>query len=80
VECKAHKHAVGPHIIRGLYGAMTSQGVERGILISLGGVTDGVIDFIRNKNIAVVDINDIIGFDKWISDYSNFLNPKETNE
>jgi hypothetical protein len=42
----------------------------------LGGVTDGVIDFIRNKNIAVVDINDIIGFDKWISDYSNFLNPK----
>lgn len=69
VECKAHKNAVGPHVIRGLYGAMTSRGVKKGILISLGGVSDGVIDFIKDKSISIIDVNDIIKFSEWISDY-----------
>lgn len=73
VECKAHKHPVGPHVIRGLYGAMTSQGVKMGILISLGGVTDGVIDFIKDNSISIVDVNDIIKFNEWISNYHDHL-------
>lgn len=79
VECKAHKHPVGPNIIRGLYGTMASQKVKRGILISLGGVTEGVMDFIKDKYLSVVDVNDIIKFNEWVSNYNDSIISRDLN-
>jgi HJR/Mrr/RecB family endonuclease len=60
IQCKAHKQPVGPHIARDLYGAMQSAGVRKGMLISLGGVTRGVREFIANKEITVFDVNHVV--------------------
>jgi hypothetical protein len=67
VQCKAHKKEVGPHVARDLFGAMHSAGINKGIIISLGGVTQGVIDFIRGKDISVIDVNGIIEMQKGLS-------------
>jgi hypothetical protein len=64
VQCKAHKKEVGPHVARDLYGAMHSAGISKGIIISLGGVTKGVRDFIKDKDILIIDVNDIIKMQK----------------
>jgi len=68
VQCKAHKKAVGPHVARDLYGAMQSVGISSGIIISLGGVTPGVRDFIKGKDISIIDVNGIIKFQKEVSE------------
>ncbi len=60
VQCKAHKKPVGPHVVRDLYGAMTSGNVKEGILVSLAGVTKGAQDFITGKNITVLNVNRIM--------------------
>ena len=70
VQCKAHKHAVGPHVVRDLYGAMQSGGANKGLLISLGGVTRGVKDFINGKEISILDVNSIIEMHKLIRESS----------
>ncbi len=64
VQCKAHKQAVGPHVVRDLYGAMQSAGVTKGLLISLGGVTQGARDFVEGKEISIFDVNSIIKMQK----------------
>ncbi|NLF83797.1 MAG: restriction endonuclease, partial [Candidatus Gastranaerophilales bacterium] len=60
VQCKAHKKPVGPAIVRELYGAMHSAGIRQGILVCLGGFTSGVYDFVKDKPIKLVDIDDVI--------------------
>lgn len=60
VQCKAHKKPAGPHVVRDLFGAMKSEGVDHGILISLSGVSKGVMSFIKDKNIDILDIDGII--------------------
>ena len=67
VQCKAHKKEVGPHVARDLYGAMHSAGISKGIIISLGGVTQGVRDFIKGKDISIIDVNGIIKFQEEVS-------------
>jgi len=64
VQCKAHKKPVGPHVVRDLYGAMQSAGVAKGLLVSLGGVTPGVREFIEGKEISIFDVNSIIKMQK----------------
>jgi len=60
VQCKAHKKEIGPHTVRDLYGTMQSEGIKDGVLISLSGVSSGARDFIKDKNISIVDVNGII--------------------
>lgn len=60
VQCKAHKAPVGPHVARDLYGAMQSAGAESGLIINLGGFTQGVRDFIKGKNISLFDVNSVV--------------------
>ncbi len=67
VQCKAHKKQVGPHVARDLYGAMQSAGVTQGIIISLGGVSQGVRDFIKDKNIQIIDVNGVLKMQKLVS-------------
>lgn len=58
---------------------MASEGVSHGLLISLGGVTEGVKDFVKDKSIGIIDADAVIRFNKWILDYYNYLIPEEKN-
>lgn len=60
VQCKAHKKAVGPAVARELYGTMKHSSVQNGIIASLGGFTKGVYDFVDDKAIDLIDLEDII--------------------
>jgi hypothetical protein len=66
VQCKAHKAPIGPSIARDLYGAMHHEQVNRGIIVSLGGVTQGVRDFIEGKNISIIDVDGVIKMHKML--------------
>jgi len=67
VQCKAHKKEVGPHVARDLYGAMHSAEISSGLIISLGGFTQGVRDFISGKDIKLFDVGSIIKLQKKVS-------------
>lgn len=60
IQCKAFKGKAGVAIIRELYGVMMNDNVEKGIVACLGGFTSGAQEFAKNKNISLIDVNDII--------------------
>lgn len=66
VQCKAQKDAVGPHVVRDLYGIMRADGADQGIIVSLGGITSGVREFIEGKNIKAVDVNGVLKMQQMI--------------
>ena len=60
VQCKNHKNPISPSTVRELYGVMTSENSNKGILINTGGFTKGVYEFVEGKPIELWDINKII--------------------
>ena len=60
VQCKAHKNPVSPAVARELYGAMAHFDARCGIIVSLNGFTNGVSEFVRDKPIRLMDVNDLI--------------------
>ena len=60
IQCKAFKGKAGVSIVRELYGVMVNDKVEQGIVACLGGFTSGAHEFAKNKNISLIDVNDII--------------------
>ena len=60
VQCKAHKNPVGPSVIRDLYGTLVGSKCDVGILVNLGGFTQGVFDFVEGKPILLLDISDVV--------------------
>lgn len=60
VQCKRYKSAVGPHIIRDLYGTMQHLGFNEGCIVTTTGFTKGVQDFASDKKIFLIDLNDIL--------------------
>lgn len=60
VQCKAHRSKIGPSAIRDFYGTMIHYGYEKGVFASLSGFTSGAIEFAQDKNIMLIDVNDII--------------------
>ncbi len=60
VQCKAHKKPVGPAVARDLFGTMNHYGYEEGILVSRNGFTVGVYEFVKDKPIKLVNLNDIL--------------------
>lgn len=60
IQCKAFKGKAGVAIVRELYGVMVNDKVEKGIVACLGGFTSGAQEFAKNKNISLIDVNDII--------------------
>lgn len=61
VQCKAHKNKIGPGPIRDFYGTMVHGNYSRGVFASLSGFTNGAMEFASDKNIMLIDVDDIIG-------------------
>jgi len=60
VQCKAQQGAVGPAIVRDLYGAMTHFRAARGMIISTGGYTAGARQFALGKPIDLLDLDEVL--------------------
>jgi hypothetical protein len=60
VQCKRYKSSVGPHVIRDLWGTMNYLGFDEGCIVTTTGFTKGVSDFAKDKNIFLIDLNDIL--------------------
>jgi len=60
VQCKAHVARVAPATVRDLFGVMHHSNSDFGIIVSLGGFTNGAVDFARNKPIFLLDCSDLI--------------------
>jgi len=60
VQCKSHAKPVGPHVVRDLYGTLTSAGADEAILASVSGFTTGVKEFVIGKPIKLLPLEEII--------------------
>lgn len=60
VQCKAMGKPVGPGVARELYGTLVATGADEAILASLSGCTLGVREFIRDKPIRLLSLEEII--------------------
>lgn len=55
IQCKRYAGSVGEPIIRDLYGVVTSERANKGILITTGHFTKSAIHFAENKPIELID-------------------------
>ena len=60
VQCKAHKHQVGPNDVRALWGVREDFNATHAIFIAYSGVTKGAQDFARGKNLELLNVHDLI--------------------
>lgn len=67
VQCKAHKKPVSPHVVRDLYGTLVDSQADEAILASISGFTSGVKDFVVDKPIGLISLEDIIYIQKKLS-------------
>ena len=66
VQCKRYSKPVGVSVARELYGTLMASDASEGILACTGGVTSGVVDFISDKPLRVMDLPDIIELSKTV--------------
>lgn len=55
IQCKRYSGSVGEPIIRDLYGVVTSERANKGILITTGYFTKSAIGFAKDKQIELID-------------------------
>lgn len=60
VQCKAHKAKIAPNVARKLDESMRYFGVNKAILASISGYTQGVYEYVEGKPIKLMDLNDIL--------------------
>lgn len=60
VQCKAHKKSIGVAVVRDLLGTMIHQNANQAILVSLTGFSKNVYEFVIDKNIRLMTVNDIL--------------------
>jgi hypothetical protein len=60
IQCKRYAKPVGPAVIRELYGVVKADGFDFGILAVTGGVTKGVIEFVKDKPLRIIDLPEIV--------------------
>lgn len=63
IQCKRYIGSVGEPIIRDLYGVVTSERANKGILITTGYFTNSAINFAKEKPIELIDgnkLNDLL--------------------
>lgn len=60
VQCKAHKVKISPGVAKKLDKYMDNFGVDKGILASISGFTEGVYKYIEDKKIKLIEVNDIL--------------------
>ncbi len=61
IQCKRYGHSVSSPIIRDLYGVVSAERANKGILITTSAFTSDAIDFARDKPIELIDGNGLIG-------------------
>ncbi|MEN6325138.1 MAG: restriction endonuclease [Syntrophomonas sp.] len=66
VQCKRWKASVGEPVVRDFYGAITSEKALKGLLITSSSFTRQAISFAKDKNIELIDRQDLI---KLLGDY-----------
>lgn len=64
VQCKRYSGAVGPSVVRSLYGVMVHTNASQGIVVTTGTFTDGAYRFAQLKPIKLVDIDGILDMEK----------------
>ena len=57
---KAYKNPVGPEPVRALYGILLDKGIREGWLITTSVFTRGAKNFVKDKNIKLIPLYDII--------------------
>ena len=55
VQCKDWASKVGVAVVRELYGVVTAEGVNKGILITSSGFTKGAMEFAHGKPLELID-------------------------
>lgn len=55
VQCKRYAGSVGEPVVRDLYGVVTSERANKGILITTGSFTLSAMRFAEGKNIELID-------------------------
>lgn len=60
VQCKNHSKPVAQAVIRELAGAMLHEGLDGGVVVVSSGYTKRAKEFAENKNIRLLDINDVL--------------------
>jgi HJR/Mrr/RecB family endonuclease len=60
IQCKRYGGAVGPAVIRELYGVLMHLDADRGIVATTGYFTQGAIDFAQDKPIDLWTLDDIL--------------------
>lgn len=63
IQCKRYSGGVGEPIIRDLYGVITSERANKGILMTTGYFTKSAIDFAKECSIELIDkeqLNDLL--------------------
>ncbi len=59
VQCKAQKEKLPPKAVREFYGAFRSR-TQKGIIVTVNGVSENAYEWARNKNIEFLDVDGII--------------------
>ena len=67
VQCKRYKRPAGPATARELYGALIDSGADEAIFVCTAGFTSGVYDFVQDKPIRLMDLDDILEMQQQIS-------------
>ena len=60
IQCKAHKHPVGPNDLRALWGVKDDFKADYAVFVAYSGVTSGAYEFTRNKHYQIIDVNRLI--------------------
>jgi restriction system protein len=60
VQAKNHAKPVAPAVARDLFGAMQHGNFDRGMIVSSGGFTKNVYEFVSGKKIELVGLQEVI--------------------
>jgi len=60
IQCKRYCGAVGPAVVRELYGAMLHHKVDRGVVATTGYFTQGAVEFAAGKQIELWTLDEIL--------------------
>ena len=55
IQCKRYTGTVGEPIIRDLYGVVSNERANKGILITTGNFSNSALDFAKDKNLELID-------------------------
>ncbi len=64
VQCKAHNKRIPINVARELVASMMDAGADNAIIACFEGVTQPVADYIKNKRITVLTVNDIVEYER----------------